>query len=459
MVGKRFGLLLCCLWGLSSGLRGQPSEALERLLEAVELRHAVIGISVKAVADGRIVIDRSGDKSLQPASVCKLLSSALALKEKGADFHYTTSVWRTGTIADGKLNGDIVIEANGDPCFDSRYFPEYKFTDRLVDAIRQLNIRQIRGKIRIENDKQVVLPGSWLWEDISNYYGAAYFPFNYKDNTYYLRFRTGLPGEKTVLLNVDPEQPGVRFVNEVKAAEGNTDDAWIFGGPYSKEMHILGTLPQKREVFQIKGAMHRPDLCFLEEIGKKLNKTGIVVGGVEIAGGGKKEKIETFVSPALKDIVRETNKKSINLFAEALGQLVDEINYPERCRVLLDETGVGASGVVLKDACGLSAANAVPAEVFTNLLLWAHKMLGWNFVASLPLAGTDAGLNPYVAANPALKNKLRAKTGSFAGVRCLSGYLTTKRGEILAFTILVNHFDGSPSLLQKKIGEFLCSFL
>ena len=79
MVGKRFGLLLCCLWGLSSGLRGQPSEALERLLEAVELRHAVIGISVKAVADGRIVIDRSGDKSLQPASVCKLLSSALAL--------------------------------------------------------------------------------------------------------------------------------------------------------------------------------------------------------------------------------------------------------------------------------------------------------------------------------------------------------------------------------------------
>ena len=86
-------------------------------------------------------------------------------------------------------------------------------------------------------------------------------------------------------------------------------------------------------------------------------------------------------------------------------------------------------------------------------------MLGWNFVASLPLAGTDAGLNPYVAANPALKNKLRAKTGSFAGVRCLSGYLTTKRGEILAFTILVNHFDGSPSLLQKKIGEFLCSFL
>lgn len=457
-MGKRFGLLVCCLWGLFSGLRGQSAAALDRLLKTAELKHAVVGISVKAVADGRILIDRWGDKSLQPASVCKLLSSALALKEKGADFHYRTSVWRSGDLTEGVLNGDIVIEAKGDPCLDSRYFPDYTFIDRLVDAIRQLNIRKIRGKIRIENNKQLVLPGSWLWEDISNYYGAACFPFNYKDNTYYLKFRTGLPGEEAVLLSVEPEQPGVRFVNEVKAGTGNTDDAWIFGGPYSKEMHILGTLPPKREVFPIKGAMHRPDLCFLEEIGKKLNEAGIVVENIEM-GGGKKEKIETFVSPALRDIVRETNKKSINLFAEALGQLVDETNYPERCRVLLEEIGVGASGMVLKDACGLSAANAVPAGLFTNLLIWAYKTLGRDFVVSLPLAGADAGLNPYVAANSLLKNKLRAKTGSFAGTRCLSGYLTTGKGEILAFTILVNHFDCPPSRLQERIGEFLCAFL
>ena len=82
-----------------------------------------------------------------------------------------------------------------------------------------------------------------------------------------------------------------------------------------------------------------------------------------------------------------------------------------------------------------------------------------NFVASLPLAGTDAGLNAYLAADPVLKNKLRAKTGSFTGVRCLSGYLTKKNGEVLVFTVLVNHFICSPVQLKKRIGSFLATLV
>ena len=147
------------------------------------------------------------------------------------------------------------------------------------------------------------------------------------------------------------------------------------------------------------------------------------------------------------------------MFAEALGNLVTGGNFPTRCRSMLQEIGVDTSGILLRDACGLSVVNAVPAEVFSDVLLWAYKVLGWDFVASLPLAGTDAGLNAYLAANPALKNKLRAKTGSFTGVRCLSGYLTRNDGEMLVFTILVNHFTCSPAQLQKRMGSFLSALL
>lgn len=455
---KRFLFLwIGCICGFVADVWAQP-EGLQRLLESPELRHAVVGISVKSVRDGRTVAEYAGDKSLQPASVCKLLPTALALKGKGSAYRYMTRIVTTGKIEDGILRGDIVIRPQGDPCPDSRYFPEYVFLDSLVKIICQQGIWKIQGSIRVEGGEEAVLPGSWLWEDISNYYGAGCFPFNYKDNTYYLSFRTGAAGEKAELLSVEPEPPGVEFVNEVVAGTGNTDDAWIYGGPYSRVMHVTGSLPRNRRLYRVKGAMHHPVQCFLKELEEKLKQHRIVVEK-KILPGTEERELAVFTSPALKEIVRITNKKSVNLFAEALGKLAAEGDFPARCCSMLQEIGVDTSGVLLWDACGLSALNAVPAAVFSDVLLWAYKELGWDFVASLPLAGTDAGLNAYLAADPALKNKLRAKTGSFSGVRCLSGYLTRNNGEVLAFTVLVNHFTCPPAQLQKRIGQFLALLL
>lgn len=448
---------VCCLWGFVTNVWAQP-EGLQQLLKSTELQHAVVGISVKSVKDGRIVMDYAGDKSLQPASVCKLLPTALALKKKGGDFRYTTKIVTTGKIENGGLQGDIVILPQGDPCPDSRHFPEYIFLDRLVEIIRQRNIRKIEGRIRIECHENPLLPGSWLWEDISNYYGAAYFPFNYKDNTYYISFRTGRVGEKAELLSVKPEQPGVNFVNEVIAGTRNTDDAWIYGGPYSREIHITGSLPQHQQLYRVKGAIHHPAQCFLKELEEQLKLYHIIVEKKVLPVTEERE-LAVFHSPTLKEIVRITNKKSVNLFAEALGNLCVEGNFPSRCCGILHEMNLDTSGILLRDACGLSAVNAIPATVFSHVLVWAYKELGWDFVASLPLAGTDAALNAYLAADPALKNRLRAKTGSFTGVRCLSGYLTRKDGEVLAFTVLVNHFTCSPAQLQKRIGHFLSTLL
>lgn len=433
--------------------------SIERLTESEEVKHASVGIVVKSVKDGKLVADFNGNKSLQPASVCKLLATAFALKEKGNDFRYMTSVYTTAPVVNGILPGDIIVKAQGDPCLDSRYFPESKFTDRITDRVKQSGITRMEGQIRVEEEeKEAAVPGSWLWEDVSNYYASVCHGFNYRDNTYLLSFRTGKAGEKAELIAVEPELPGIHFINQVKAAPENADNAWIYGGPYSGQMYIRGTLPQNRRIFRIKGAIHRPDLCFREELRKKLEETGVKVEQKELP-----EKQQTLMltctSPALQEIVRMTNKKSINLFAEALGKLVDAEDYPARCRELLEEAGISSSGVILKDACGLSVNNAVPAEVFTDLLIWAHRELGRSFINSLPLAGTDAGLNAYCKAAPALKNRLRAKTGSFAGVRCLAGYLTAYNGEIFAFTILVNHFDCSPAQLQQKIGEYIESLL
>lgn len=69
--------------------------------------------------DGKTLIDRNGDASLNPASVMKLTVSYLALKHFEPDHKFKTVAYTNGVIDESKqvLYGDIVIETEGDPNF------------------------------------------------------------------------------------------------------------------------------------------------------------------------------------------------------------------------------------------------------------------------------------------------------------------------------------------------------
>lgn len=457
-MGKKsvlFLFFLCSVWGLSA----QNQQALQQLLQTEGLKHAAVGISVKAVADGRKVVEYCPDMALTPASVMKLLPSWLALREKGEQYRFRTPVCFTGELRDSILDGNIIIVAQGDPTLDSKYFPKRSFLQEVVNAVEKRGICRVRGKILVEGARKgVQIPGSWPWEDVSNYYAALYLPFNYRDNTFTLQFASGEAGKPVKLISVTPALPGIEIRNEVTAAADRKDNAWIFGGPYSPVLYVKGTIPANRPVFKVKGAIHDPAVVFAAELETALLKRHICVEQKEVACGDRQELLGVS-SPSLGEMVFHTNKSSVNLFAEALGHLAAGGNWVVKIRETLAQIGVDASGMILKDACGLSPMNAVPAKVFTDLLVQVGQQRPAAFLTSLPLAGTDGGLAGYCHASPELKNRLCAKTGSMAGVRCLAGFLTRKNGEQLAFTVLINHYTCTPAELQKAVGKFLNAFL
>lgn len=439
------------VWAVSDGVKD--------LLNTPGLEHAAIGISVKEVNRGTTVVDYRSEIALTPASVTKLIPTWLALQKKGKDFRYRTDVFYTGQLKEGHLEGDIVLVAVGDPTPDSRFFPEYSLMNSFFKAVQKTGIRQIAGRILIEkNFPETDIPGSWVWEDISNYYGALYGPFNYRDNTYVLEFASGRAGTPVRLKTVRPALPDIRLVNEVYASAENRDDAWIFGGPYSRVLYVKGSIPQNRASFPVKGGMHNPDLFFIREMTERLQEEGIALED-KVFPQGERKMLLSLVSPRLEEIVYCTNKSSVNLFAEALGKLVATELWPEKAVEMLEKSGVPATGTILKDACGLSPLNAAPAQVFTDLLVEAARKNDTAFIRSLPVAGTDAGLNGYCRTSPLLKKHLQAKTGSMSGVRCLSGYLTTTEGKTLAFTILINHYTCPSADLQCAVGKFLQSLM
>jgi D-alanyl-D-alanine carboxypeptidase/D-alanyl-D-alanine-endopeptidase (penicillin-binding protein 4) len=62
------------------------------------------------------------------------------------------------------------------------------------------------------------------------------------------------------------------------------------------------------------------------------------------------------------------------------------------------------------------------------------------FINALPVAGVDGTIAGRMKDTPAQGNA-RAKTGSIANARALSGYVTSAEGEPLVFSMIVNNFN------------------
>jgi D-alanyl-D-alanine carboxypeptidase/D-alanyl-D-alanine-endopeptidase (penicillin-binding protein 4) len=83
--------------------------------------------------------------------------------------------------------------------------------------------------------------------------------------------------------------------------------------------------------------------------------------------------------------------------------------------------------------------------------MWKNDALRGPFAAALPVAAHDGTLSSRMK-NTWLDAHVQAKTGTISNVRSLSGYLETKSGERVVFSIIGNHFT-VPSSRIDAIAE------
>ncbi len=80
-----------------------------------------------------------------------------------------------------------------------------------------------------------------------------------------------------------------------------------------------------------------------------------------------------------------------------------------------------------------------------------------DFYKSLPVAGdaSDDGFLKSFMNNKSSSGKVNAKSGYISNNRAYSGYIKTKSGRLLAFTVMVNNYSCSNSAVKKKIEDLL----
>lgn len=164
--------------------------------------------------------------------------------------------------------------------------------------------------------------------------------------------------------------------------------------------------------------------------------------------------------------LRITDKVSQNLHAEMALRAVAKARRHVGSReagiaeeqAFLTEVGIDRASYTFADGSGLSRLDLVTPAAVVRLLAYMHHSAARDaWISLLPVAGLDGTLHARFAGTAAA-GRIFAKTGTLSHVAALSGYARRGNGQMLAFSILVNNYNGPAADLRAAIDR-VCALM
>src|ERR1700720_1923980 len=101
------------------------ADRIQKVMSRPEFAHTNFGIKFVSLETGSVLYSLNSNKLFVPASTTKLLTEGTVLARLGADSRFHTRIYRTAPIdKNGKLKGDLVLVASGDPNLSNRIRPD-----------------------------------------------------------------------------------------------------------------------------------------------------------------------------------------------------------------------------------------------------------------------------------------------------------------------------------------------
>jgi len=433
------------------------------------IENANVSLLVKDLATNNTIYQFRSNNSSTPASTMKLVTTATALELLGPNFCFQTKLEIDGTLnSNGVLNGNLYIRGGGDPTLGSEHLGDKEFLVKWVEEIKKVGIKKITGRIIADGtlyDDLGVNP-KWTWEDIGNYYAAGAYGISYMDNTYQLVLRSGEEGTTPEILRIVPEIPAMTFENHLTSTSITSDSAYFYGAPHSYLRSIHGEIPANRMEYIIKGDIPNPGLLLAEHFQTKLSENGIEIHELPsniVTANMNRRVILVYESPNLSEIIKETNVRSNNGYAEQIFRYLALTKNPigtsngavQVVRSYWKSKGLPVDQLFMYDGCGLSPVDAVSSHFLVDLLVYMQTVSTNKeaFFNSLPVSGKSGTLTNFLQ-KTSLQGKVHAKSGTISGVKCYAGYLENN-SKTLVFAIMVNRANGTSKAVTRKIESFL----
>jgi D-alanyl-D-alanine carboxypeptidase/D-alanyl-D-alanine-endopeptidase (penicillin-binding protein 4) len=450
-----WSFLLCGLCVSAVGASPRRAEQalvadLNRIFRAPAMSQGLWGVEVKSLESGRILFALNPKTLMMPASNMKIVTLAATAETLGWDFRFKTRLETPAPIDNGALEGDLYIVGGGDPTISGRDNRADRVLDEWAAALKAAGITRIDGNIIGDGSafESNGLGQGWSWDYLQYGYAAPASALQFNENTATLTIVPGASPGDQAKLELSPDT-GLGLEHHVTTGTAGSATAIEYERqPNDHWLSVTGTIavdapPVTREV-----AVSNPTRYFTRMTLNGLVTRGIAVRGLPldrpdhtVLDPGPRRVLVESVSPPLRDIAKTMMKVSQNLYAETLLRTIGK----PKAHDVLAAWGIPDTTVVQADGSGLSRYDYVTAEVIVTLLERMFKDPRHHdaFIAALPVAGTDGTVASRLTHTRAEGNA-RTKTGSIANVRALSGYVRTRDGETLAFSILANAFTVTP---------------
>ncbi len=473
-----------CFMSAASVLPVLAKPALPAELQAIVQRHphAQFGISIYDLDARKMIYGLNAQRFFLAASTTKLLTEGTTLALLGPDYRFTTNVYRTGPIdANGTLDGDVILQASGDPNLSGRIQPDGTMTfenedhsydgspdtkavpgnplaviDELAAQIAAHGVKTITGRVIVDDS---LFEGGYPESGT----GVVVSPIVVNDNIVDVTAFPGAHPGDPVTLAVSPQTPYVTFINKAITGAAHSDRTISIPADQAdatgmRTVTITGSMPAGSP--SILYAYDVPSPARFAEVAltAALQTRGITVQHTSAdttpltASETGPNVIAAHVSPPLSQDVKVTLKVSDNLHASIMPYLWSP-KHTLRAgfgveRGFMQRAGLDTSQIVQND--GLGGFAFIEPQYMVHYLAYLRTQPYFQTVyASLPILGVDGTLFN-IANNSPARGKVHAKTGTWSGGdalnqrtlvsgKGLAGYMTTASGRHIAFCFYINN--------------------
>lgn len=439
------------------------------------LKGALAGISIRSASSGKIIYEHFGDIRLKPASTLKLFTAAAALETLGENYKFSTDFLTDGLISKKKLRGNLYLKGKGDPTLLKSDF------DKIAEQLREKGIKGIQGDLIADDTWYDDVPYSidLPWSDEHTYYGAQVSALTVSPNadfdngTVIVEIKPAKKVGQKAIITLLPKTDIVTITNLTKTVKKeDSNDIEMVREHGNNKISIKGSISIGTNKIKDWISVWDPSAYALDLFKQSLKTQGIKIEGELKEGLVAKESklLISYKSIPLSELLVPFMKLSNNGHAEILvkemGKLKkSEGSWEKGLEVVENQLlnlGVNTETLILRDGSGVSHINLVPANEISKLLFSVQKKKWYPvFLHSLPAGGESEKMVGGTLRNrlntTPFKGKVKAKTGTLTTVSSLAGYIDTKNGETLIFTILLNNLidESKGKVIEDKILAIL----
>lgn len=424
-------------------------------------------VEVQVLGKDQVLFSSNGSTSLLPASSMKLITTQVALDVMGPGYSYNTKVFVEGTLSGDTVQGNLVLQGDGDP---------YLVSERiwlLAKDIARKGIRKVTGGIKINNtafegDYRDLLDFSNTGEPFAAIVSATSLNFN------------------SLELHVTPMSSGTNAKLELGPTSHNYASAvqgqvrTVSGAHASLDLRPTG-VHGDRESFTVSGSIgdkagarivystvSLPAAYLAQVFVALLRAEGVSVTN-EFAGLSTANPdnlgtpLASLESLPMLDLVRLYNTFSNNFMAEQVFLSIGAAQQGGAASIEKSRQTVSSyikrykncADAVIDNGSGLSWNSRVNSKCFVELLQTSYRdfRVFADILGSLPVGGQTGTLKSRFkrAGSDFDPLKVRAKTGTLWSKKAVSamvGFTQAQSGETIVFSILQNDERGDSSLMS-----------